>query len=122
MARTTVYAKNIPNLTGLNITDLSNYDVAPGGGTGNGIQFKWEKNLLIFLRNYNDPGPLGFLIYARDTEVLAEGGLVWPQLIPAPAGTEDRIHILKSVKILKQDDGMVYIDASFSGYVLLLRI
>ena len=121
MARTNVDADIISLSPGVayDLTNSTDY-IELSSGLGFGIEFTWKSNLLIFLYNLNDPSGVGFTVTPEGDDITNQGGIITPWFATAsPGGWQ---HIFQPHRQLRQANGLMFIDALFTSYALIIEL
>lgn len=115
MARTTITATAITD-TGYNLTDSASFSTL-GVGASNGVAFTLNTAERIILLN-DTGGAATFTIKIPTPASYTAIGVTVPDMTVAVAN--GKTYVLEPPSVARQSDGMMYIDCSVAGKVLVL--
>lgn len=114
MARTAITPVEIAD-TGYNLTDSADFQTL-GTGAGNGVEFEYQPNLEVILKN-STGGSAVYTFKVPTPAPYGNKGQTLADVTKTVATAKSWVYPLSS--IFKQADGKVYIDCDVAGAVLL---
>ena len=115
MARTLITKIDIP-AAGYNLTDSGDF-VTLTAGSGNGVEFVFNANDRLLLKN-DTGGAATFTLKVPPPSPYSGRVTIPDETVPVADG---KTWVYKLAAIFKQSDGKVYVECDVAGKVLLLR-
>lgn len=114
MARSVIAVTTLPD-TGYNLTDSADFTTL-GAGAGNGVEVPFDANTRILLKN-DTGGASTWTINVPTPSSYTAVGVTIPNMSISIAN--GKTWVLEPQAVFRQPSGMIYIDCSVAGKVLL---